>query len=40
MGKSDPRTSAIETSPFVVATPNRKFARKSAIPIKIKSGTS
>ena len=37
IGTKDPRTMAIETNPFVVAIPNRKFARKSDIPIKTKS---
>ena len=29
---------AMETRPFVVATPKRKFARKSAIPMKQSNG--
>mgnify|MGYP003337163808 CR=1 FL=1 len=38
IGKSEPSTIVIDTNPLVVAKPIRKFARKSAIPIKIKRG--
>jgi len=38
IGNREPSTRAIETNPFVVAIPKSKLARKSAIPINIKTG--
>jgi hypothetical protein len=38
IGNKEPSTSAIETNPFVVAIPKSKLARKSAIPMNIKTG--
>ena len=40
IGYRDPKTIATETSPFVVATPSSRLARKSAAPIKIRIGRS
>ena len=40
IGYRDPKTIATETNPFVVATPNSRFAMKSAAPMKIRIGIS
>ena len=40
IGYNEPKTTASETNPLVVATPNNKFAIKSAPPIAIKIGRS
>ena len=40
IGNIDPKTTASETNPLVVATPSSKFPKKSAAPIIIKIGRS